>query len=72
VAGSIADPVLRERVRERLAHVLDQSTFPLKARAPIVHALTPSRLLTSSTWRFRHSEIVAAQQLGHRDAKALP
>lgn len=72
VASKIADPILRERVRERLIHVLDQSAFPLKARAPIVHALTPSRLLTSSLWRFRHSEIVAAQQLGYRDARVLP
>jgi predicted acylesterase/phospholipase RssA len=72
VVSKIADPILRERVRERLTHVLDQSTFPLKSHAPIVHALTPSRLLTSSMWRFRHSEIVAAQQLGYRDAKALP
>jgi predicted acylesterase/phospholipase RssA len=72
LAGSIADPVLREQLRKRLTRVFDQSTFPLKSRGPIIHAVTPSRLLTSSAWRFRRSEIVAAQQLGYQDARALP
>lgn len=71
VAGSIADPVLRERVRERLTRVFDQSSFPMKSRAPIIHALTPSKLIAASTWRFRRDEIDAAQQLGYRDAGAL-
>ncbi len=71
VAGSIADPVLRERVRERLTRVFERSTLPLKSRVPIVHAVTPSRLLTASAWRFRRDEIDAAQQLGYHDAGAL-
>ncbi len=68
---SIADPVLRERLRERIAHVFDRSKFPMKQRAPNVHAVTPSRLLTASTWRFRRDEIEAAQQLGYQDAREL-
>ncbi len=71
LTASIADPVLRERVRERITHVFDRSNFPMKQRAPSVHAVTPSRLLTASTWRFRRSEIDAAQQLGYQDARAL-
>lgn len=73
LAGSITDPIVRERVRERVARIFDQSTFPMKRdRGPIVHAITPSRLLTTSTWRFRRSDIEAAQQLGYQDARALP
>ncbi|MBP7689214.1 MAG: patatin-like phospholipase family protein [Thermoflexales bacterium] len=71
VAGQISDPVLHERVRQRLTRVFDQSAFPIKSRAPNVHALTPSRLIAASTWRFRHDEIQAAQQLGYHDAQAL-
>jgi hypothetical protein len=72
LAGSIADPIVREQVRERITRIFDQSTFPLKRRGPIVQAVTPSRLLTTSTWRFRRNEIDAAQQLGYQDARALP
>ena len=75
VAGSIADPVLREQLREqlreRLTRVFDQSSFPMKSHALIIHALTPSKLISASTWRFRRDEILAAQQLGYRDAGAL-
>ncbi len=69
LAEKISDPILRERVRERITRVFDQTTFPLKSRAPIVHPLTPSRLLTASTWRFHRADIDAAQQLGYRDAQ---
>jgi len=69
LAEKISDPILRERVRERITRVFDQTTFPLKSRAPIVHPLTPSRLLTASTWRFQRADIDAAQQLGYRDAQ---
>lgn len=71
VAEKISDPFLQERVRQRLTHVFDQSAFPIKSCVPIVHALTPSRLLTTSMWRFRRDEIDAAQQLGYRDAQRL-
>ena len=71
VAGAIADPVLRERLRERLTRVFDQSSFPMKSHAPSVHALTPSKLIATSTCRFRRDEIDAAQQLGYHDAGAL-
>lgn len=71
LADKISDPILRERVRERLTRVFDQSTFPLTSRAPIVHTLTPSRLLPASTWRFRRADIDAAQQLGYLDAPGV-
>lgn len=71
VAEKISDPFLRERVRQRLTRVFDQSAFPIKSRVPIVYALTPSRIIAASAWRFRHDEIEAAQQLGYHDAQRL-
>jgi hypothetical protein len=72
LAGSIANPILRDRVRERLTHIFDQSAFPLKReRGPIVYTITPSQLLEGSSWRFRRDEIEAALKLGYQDARAI-
>lgn len=70
VAGLIEDPIVRERVRDRLNHLFEQSTFTMnRDRGPIVHALTPSRPLAGSLWRFRRHEIATALELGYQDAK---
>ena len=70
VAGLIEDPIVRERVRDRLNRLFEQSTFTMnRDRGPIVHAVTPSRPLAGSLWRFRRHEIEAALELGYQDAK---
>lgn len=71
LASLVADPTQREQLRERLNLIFEQSAFPLqRARGPVVRAVTPSRPLNSSLWRFRRHEIAAALNLGYQDAKA--
>lgn len=71
LAGLIIDPVAREQMRDRVQRIFDQSTFALKRDCgSSIHAITPSRLLDGSLWRFRRPDINAALQLGYQDAMA--
>ncbi len=70
VVERIPDAATKAIVQQRLSQVYGQSMFPC-LHAPTVHCLTPSQELTYPLWRFRASDLRAAQALGYADAQAF-
>lgn len=70
VGAEIRDTELRTRLTERFARIFERSPSAELARVAPVRVIRPSSELGYPLWRFRRSDLAAAQRLGDADARA--